>query len=104
MLAVAASGCFTAGGLLMKPAAGLTRLAPSAAVFVLFVLGAACLARLVHLGGEVGPAYLVVVGLETVLAFALGAALFGEALTGTRLVAVALVFGGTAILAQSGAS
>ena len=77
-----AAACFTGGGLLTKPAAGLSRMVPTLAMFGLFVVGAGLLAMAVKHDGEVGPAYLVVVGLETVLAFALGVALYGEQLDG----------------------
>ena len=97
-----AAACFTGGGLLTKPAAGLSRLVPTMAMFGLFVAGAALLAMAVQRDGEVGPAYLVVVGLETVLAFALGIALYGEQLTMPRVAAVALVMGGTAMLTSVG--
>ena len=50
--------------------------------------------------GEIGSAYLVVVGLETVLAIALGVALYDEQLTTVGIAAVVLVMSGTAILAQ----
>ena len=97
-----AAACFTGGGLLTKPAAGMSRLVPTLAMFGLFVVGAGLLAMAVKHDGEVGPAYLVVVGLETVLAFALGVALYGEQLTAPRIAAVVLVMGGTAMLASGG--
>jgi multidrug transporter EmrE-like cation transporter len=97
-----AAACFTGGGLLMKPAAGLSRIIPTIGVLVLFVVGAALLAVAVNRDGEVGSTYLVVVGLETVLAFALGVALYGEELTAPRVAAVLLVMSGTAILAAGG--
>ncbi len=97
-----AAACFTGGGLLMKPAAGLSRLVPSVGVFVLFVIGAALLAVAVHRDGEVGPTYLVVVGIETMLAFVLGVALFHEQLNPIRVVSVMLVMSGTLLLARDG--
>ena len=97
-----AAACFTGGGLLTKPAAGLSRIVPTVAMFGLFVIGAALLAVAVQRDGEVGPAYLVVVGLETVLAFALGVAIYDEQLTSLRIAAVVLVMSGTAILVQGG--
>jgi multidrug transporter EmrE-like cation transporter len=101
-LALIAAGCFTAGGLLTKPADGLRRMWPTVAVLALFALGAACLTLVVHRGGEVGPPYLVVVGLEAVLAFVLAAVFFHEQVTLTRTFAVLLVLGGTVLLARPG--
>ena len=95
-----AAACFTGGGLLTKPAAGLSRIALTVAMFALFVIGAALLAVAVRHDGEIGSAYLVVVGLETVLAIALGVALYDEQLTTVGIAAVVLVMSGTAILAQ----
>ena len=97
-----AAACFTGGGLLTKPAAGVSRIIPTVAMFGLFVIGAVLLAVAVHRDGEIGPAYLIVVGLETVLAFALGFALYDEQLTTFSLATVVLVMSGTAILAHSG--
>jgi multidrug transporter EmrE-like cation transporter len=97
-----AAACFTGGGLLMKPAAGLSRIGPTAGLLVLFVIGAALLALAVHRSGEVGPTYLVVVGLETVLAFVLGVALYHEQLNTMRVLAVMLVMSGTVLLAHDG--
>ena len=97
-----AAACFTGGGLLTKPAAGLSRIIPTVAMFGLFVIGAVLLAVAVDRDGDIGPAYLIVVGLETVLAFALGFALYDEQLTTFSLATVVLVMSGTAILAHSG--
>jgi len=97
-----AAACFTGGGLLTKPAAGVSRIIPTVAMFGLFVIGAALLAVAVRRDGEIGPAYLIVVGLETVLAFALGFALYDEQLTAFSLATVVLVMSGTAILAHGG--
>ncbi len=98
-MAMGAAVAFSVGGLLMKPADGLRALVPSALVFVLFAVGAACLAMLVRRGGDVGGAYVLVVGLEALLAFGLSALVFHEPVTTTRLLAVALVGAGTVLLA-----
>ncbi len=96
-----AAACFMGGGLLAKPAVGLSRIALTVAMFALFVIGAALLAVAVSRDGEIGSAYLVVVGLETVLAIALGVALYDEQLTTVGIVAVVFVMSGTAILARA---
>ncbi len=100
-LASAAALSFALGGLLMKPAYGLSRPVPSLALFALFAVGTACLALSVHRGGEVGPAYLIVIGMEALLAFGLSVAIYGEPITAGRLAAVVLVLSGTAILGLS---
>ena len=53
--------------------------------------------------GELGPAYLVVLGLEAVLAFAFGAMLFGEHANGARVLGLALLIVGM-ILIEGGAA
>ena len=47
-------------------------------MIVLFVIGAALLTLSIDVRGQLGPAYLIVLGLEAVLALAFGALLFGE--------------------------
>lgn len=98
LLAFAGASSFTVGGMFMKPTHGLTRPIPTAAVVALFALGMYFTARLIQRGGDVGPAYLAVVGLETVLAFVLGVIVFGDEVTPIRLIAVALLLIGTLLL------
>ena len=98
-LAMMAAAAFTSGGLLMKPAHGMTRVGPTLAVLALFLLGAVLNARVVMLSGEVGPAYVLVLGIETVLAFGLGVILLGERASALRLGAVGLVLVGSILLA-----
>lgn len=88
---------FTLGGVCMKLSSGLTRLWPSAAVFALFCLGAA-LQGLAMRHAEMGPTYIVVLGLEAVLAFVLGVWLFSEPATPVRILAVILVTAGILLL------
>lgn len=102
VLSATSAACFAGGGLLMKPSAGFSRIWPSLAVGVLFVSGTVLLAVTVNAKGEVGPSYLIIGALETVLVFALGVLLFDDQLSGVRLVAVALVLAGTVLLAHSG--
>lgn len=93
-MAVAAALAFTVGGVFMKHSQGLTQPLPSLAMLGLFGLGAALLTLSIELRGELGPAYLVVLGLEAVLALAFGAMLFGEHPNVTRLFGLALLIVG----------
>jgi multidrug transporter EmrE-like cation transporter len=68
-----------------------------------FALGAALLALSIDVRGELGPAYLVVLGLEAILAFAFGAMLFGEQANGPRILGLALLVVGM-ILIEGGAA
>jgi len=99
-LALGAATCFVAGCMFMKPAAGLTRLAPTMAVFACFAAGLVLDMLLVRTGGEVGAAYATIVGLETVMAVAVAAWLFDEAVTPRRALAIVLVILGVVLLAS----
>ena len=100
-LAIVAALCFTTGGVFMKLSDGLTRPAPTLTLMALFAIGAGLNAILVKRAGEMGSAYLLVLALEGVLAFALGAVLFGEPLTKEKVGAVLLLLIG--IIALEGA-
>jgi multidrug transporter EmrE-like cation transporter len=95
--ALAASVAFTAGGVCMKYSNGLTRLWPSVLLFALFCAGAAA-QPLAMRHSEMSTTYIFVLGLESVLAFALGAAVFSEPVTPVRILAVALVTAGIVLL------
>lgn len=98
-MSTGAAVCFATGGLLIKPSDGLRQVAPTVGVLGLFFVGTFLLARTVQLGGEVGPAYLVVAGFETILVFVLGVLLFDETIDLMRVGAVAMIVTGTLVLA-----
>ena len=100
---VAAALAFTIGGVFMKLSQGLSQPLPTLAMLGLFALGAALLTLSIDVRGELGPAYLVVLGLEAVLAFAFGAMLFGEHANGARMLGLALLVVGM-ILIEGGAA
>ncbi len=95
--ALAAAVAFTVGGVFMKYSAGLTHLRPSLALFLLFAAGAAAQAMAMR-RAEMSATYILVLGLESVLAFALGVVVFAEPATPVRLFAVALVTAGILLL------
>lgn len=96
-LMAAAAAAFTIGGVLMKWSDGMTRGWYTAAFLACFVAGAVAQAAVMR-DNEMGTVYLIVVGLECVLAFALGAVVFGEPLRMSRLVAAGLITGGVILL------
>jgi len=100
---IAAALAFTIGGVFMKLSQGLSQPLPTLAMLGLFALGAALLTLSIDVRGELGPAYLVVLGLEAVLAFAFGAMLFGEHANGARVLGLALLIVGM-ILIEGGAA
>jgi multidrug transporter EmrE-like cation transporter len=103
-MTVAAALAFTVGGIFMKLSQGLTQPLPSLAMLGLFAVGAALLTLSIELRGELGPAYLVVLGLEAVLAFAFGAMLFGEQAGVNRILGVALLVVGMILIEGGTAS
>ena len=96
-LMIVAALLFAGGGLFMKTSDGLTKLAPSAGVFVFFCAGAACQAVAMK-RGEMSAIYVVVLGLEAIAAFSLGAIVLGEKASWTKVCALALIVGGIALL------
>ncbi len=98
---VLASVCFAAGGIFMKLSAGVSRVAPAAAFLVLFVAGA-LLQALAMRRADLGVAYVFVLGLEAVLAFAFSVALFRESASPARIAAVVLIVAGIVLLRRSG--
>ena len=86
---------FTVGGIFMKLSEGLAKFSlwPTMIVFALFVTGAA-LQTLAMKREELAVTYLVVVGLELILAFLFGVLVFSESCTPVRIASVLLTAGG----------
>jgi multidrug transporter EmrE-like cation transporter len=84
---------FTVGGVFMKLSDGLTRFWPTVIVFALFLIGAA-LQALAMKREDLAVTYLLVVGLESVLAFLFGVLVFSESCTPVRIAGVLLITGG----------
>jgi len=97
LLLILAALSFASGGIFMKNSVGLTRMWPSIFMSVLFVTGAG-LQALAMLREDMSVAYISVLGLESLLAFAFGALLFGEAVSANRVCAIALILIGVALL------
>ncbi len=97
LLAALAALAFTTGGLFMKQADGLRHAWPIATFVVLFGVGAA-VQSLAMRGAELGATYVLVLGLEAGLAYALGIAVFGEVPTVQKSAALALIVAGIALL------
>lgn len=81
---------FTVGGIFMKLSDGLTKFWPTTIVFILFVAGAA-LQTLAMKREDLAVTYLVVVGLEAILAFLFGVLVFSESYTPVRIAGVSLI-------------
>lgn len=103
-VALGAALAFTVGGIFMKPSQGLTRPWPTVAVLGLFAVGALLLTLSVAARGELGAAYLFVLGLETVLAFAFGMMIFGERANAGRILGLVLLIAGMVLIERGGAA
>lgn len=84
----------------MKLSEGVTRLAPSIAFVGLFLSGAVIQAIAMR-QTDMGPAYIVVLGLETILTFLLSALWLREAWSTEKAVAVLLIVAGVILLRRS---
>jgi small multidrug resistance pump/quaternary ammonium compound-resistance protein SugE len=94
---VTAAVLFTAGGVAMKASAGMTRLTPTLVFLLLFAAGATFQALALR-NAELGVAYLVVVGLEAVLAAALGVLIYSERVSPSKCLGVVTVVLGIVLL------
>ncbi len=91
---------YVVGGALMKYSHGVTRLLPSVALVAAF--GAGALVQAWAMKHEaLGPSYVVVLGLEALLAVVAGSLIFAEQVTLKTICGVTLVVLGIAILRLS---
>lgn len=96
-LSVTSALLFAVGGVFMKLSHGMTHVGYALLVNLCFLLEATCQGRTL-VSGDLGPTYLFVLGLESILAFLCGVFLFGETVTMTRLAGVAAVIVGLVLL------
>ena len=99
-LMIVAALLFAVGGLFMKASDGLTRLTPSAAVFLFFCAGAARQSVAMK-RGEMSAIYVAVLGLEAMAAFSLGTVFLGEKTSFIKLCALILIVSGITLLERS---
>jgi len=97
LLLVLASVAYAVGGLFMKQSDGLTRLLPTLAFLGLFLSGAS-LQALGMRDADMGTSYILVLGIEAVVAVVLSAFVLHEGYGPSRLAAIALVVIGIAWL------
>ena len=92
-----AAALYVVGGMFMKYSRGLTRLLPTVALVVLFSAGALIQAWAIR-REPLGPSYVVVLGLEAMLAVLAGSLLFGEPVGMKTFAGVILVVMGIVVL------
>lgn len=97
---VLASAAYAIGGVFMKMSQGLARPAPIAAFVVLFA-GGSVLQALGMRSADLSVGYIVVLGVEAVLALVLSVFYLHERLTPERAAAVALVVVGVLLLRRT---
>jgi len=94
---VLASVAYAAGGVFMKASAGVTRLLPTLAFLALFASGATMQAvGMKH--ADMGTSYVLVLGVEAIVAVLLSAFFLHERYPVSRLAAIALIVIGIAWL------
>lgn len=99
-LVVGAALLFTVGGIFMKLSEGASRPAPSAIMAGCFVAGAV-LQALAMRGGDLGVVYVIVLGVEAVLAMAFGWLFFSESMTVWKIGGALLIVLGIVSLRAS---
>jgi len=97
---VVASVAYAVGGLFMKLSHGLSRPWPTIAFSLLFLIGA-MLQALGMRDTDMGVSYVFVLGVEALIATALGAAYLHEGFPPARIAAVVLVVIGVAWLRRT---
>ena len=88
---------YVTGGALMKYSQGLTLALPTLGLTALFSTGALIQARAMRYE-QLGSSYILVLGLEALLAIILGMLLFGEQLSGRAAAGITLVVIGIVLL------
>ena len=88
---------YVLGGALMKYSQGLTQALPTLGLTALFSTGALIQARAMRYE-QLSSSYIVVLGIEALLAMILGAFLFGEQLSGRAAAGIAFVVIGIVLL------
>jgi multidrug transporter EmrE-like cation transporter len=92
-----AAALYVVGGMFMKYSRGLTRLLPTIALVLTFSAGALIQAWAMR-REPLGPSYVVVLGLEAMLAVVAGSVMFGEAIGIKTFSGVILVMLGIVVL------
>lgn len=100
LLVLMAAVSFTIGGIYMKLSAGLTQLVPSLLVYVFFAAGAS-LQTIAMQKSELSITYLLVLGLESVLALFFGVFFFKETSSYSKYLGISLIVAGMVILRYS---
>jgi multidrug transporter EmrE-like cation transporter len=97
LLLSAAAALYVIGGLAMKSSRSLTSLLPSLGIYAAFAAGAT-LQTLGMAGARMGNTYIIVLGLEAILALACANAFLSERMSMQQLAGAVLVVVGVIVL------
>jgi small multidrug resistance pump len=98
IIAVGAALSFTIGGIFMQMSQGLSQIVPTALIYLCFGLGATLQTLVMHKSGEMGITYVLIVGLEAILAVGFGILFFQEGYSPLKLVGITLITIGVVFL------
>ncbi len=101
LILLLAACAYVAGGIAMKWSNGFANIGASVGVFAGFVLGAALQTYAMRLE-SLGVGYVVVLGLEALLAVLAGVLFFEEALAWRNVAGVTLVVAGIVLMKSAG--
>ena len=96
-MAILAALTFSVGGYFMKLSDGLTQLRPTLLVFACFGIGA-CFQTIAMQGEQMSITYVVVLGLEAVIALLLSILLLNEGISLPKMLGIGLVLLGIVLL------
>ncbi|MBD2307198.1 small multidrug resistance protein [Chroococcidiopsis sp. FACHB-1243] len=88
---------FTIGGVFMKLSEGLTQPIPTLLVYIFFIAGAS-IQTVAMRKATLGVTYIVVLGLESILAVLFGVVLFQESLSYINVIGVSFIVAGMGFL------
>jgi small multidrug resistance pump/quaternary ammonium compound-resistance protein SugE len=88
---------FTIGGVFMKLSEGLSQPIPSLMVYIFFIAGAS-IQTVAMRKAALGVTYVVVLGLESVLAILFGVVLFHETLSYINVIGASCIIAGMSFL------
>jgi small multidrug resistance pump len=99
ILSIAAALCYTIGGVFMQASEGLTKLLPSLLIYACFIAGATLHTIATRVSASMGITYVLILGLETLLAILFSVLLLKEeGYSAVKLAGIFLVVVGVAVL------
>jgi small multidrug resistance pump len=98
LIAIGAALSFVLGGVFMQMSQGFSQIIPTISIYLCFGLGATLQTLAMQKSGEMGITYVLIVGLEAVLAVGCGIFFFQEGYSSLKLVGITLVTIGVVLL------